>query len=78
MSAEIYCPIYERLKENLNLKGETCAVAEGCPKSRKDCSILRDFRVDALKSKYASPEDIEQDKVLRQLEAAYAEANSGK
>lgn len=75
MSAEIYCPIYERLKENLNLKGETCAKAEGCPKTRRDCSILRDFRTDSLKSKYATPEDIEQDRILKQLEAAYAEAS---
>lgn len=75
MSAEKYCPIYERLKENLNLKGKTCARAEGCPKTRRDCLILRDFRVDSLRSKYATPEDIEQDRILRQLEAAHAEAN---
>lgn len=68
MSAERYCIIFERLKQNLKLKGDSCYHAPTCPKTRQDCIILIDFRTDELKSKYASPEDMEQESALKQLE----------
>jgi hypothetical protein len=70
MSAETYCPVYERLRASFSLKSKSCIHAAKCIKTRRDCLIIRDVRTEELASKYDSPEDIAQNTALRELEQA--------